>query len=135
MAEHIEIINATGVLRRAVERGAVEEVRTAAHLLAALLTPHTRAEEVGLFSVMSRDDEFAEHVARLCEEHSSLDARLGEIADGEWGAMGGFERALRDHIDREENGLFPAAAIAFAGPEWTEVTDLTPAAPAVDISG
>lgn len=128
MAEHVEIINANGVLRRAVARGAGEEVRTAADRLAVLLSPHTRAEEVGLFSVLARDDEFAEHVARLCAEHTSLDAQLLDIAEGRWEAMGGFERALRDHIDREENGLFPAAAIAFAGPEWTEVHELTPPA-------
>ena len=69
---------------------------------------------------------FTEHVARLCAEHTDLDARLLDIAEGRWDDMAGFERALRDHIDREENGLFPAAAIAFAGPEWTEVDALTP---------
>lgn len=128
MAEHVEIINANGVLRRAVERADAEEVRSAAARLGALLTPHTRAEEVGLFSVMARDEEFAEHVARLCGEHTSLDAQLLDIIAGRWETMPGFERALRDHIDREENGLFPAAAIAFAGPEWTEVDGLTPPA-------
>lgn len=126
MAEHVEIVNANGDLRRAVERGAGPQVRAAADRLAALLTPHTRAEEVGLFSVLSRDEEFTEHVARLCAEHTDLDARLLDIAEGRWDDMAGFERALRDHIDREENGLFPAAAIAFAGPEWTEVDALTP---------
>ena len=135
MAEHVEIINANGDLRRAVEHGAEEGVRTAAGRLAALLHPHTRAEEVGLFAVMARDEEFTDHVNRLCAEHTSLDAQLRDIVQGDWARMPGFERALRDHIDREENGLFPAAAIAFAGPEWTEVTDLTPPAPAVDASG
>lgn len=128
MAEHVEIINANGDLRRAVERAVAADVRAAAARLAGLLTPHTDAEEVGLFSVMARDDEFAEHVARLCAEHASLDARLEEIAAGAWDGMLDFERALRDHIDREENGLFPAAAIAFAGPEWSEVDELTPVA-------
>lgn len=129
MAEHVEIINAGGVLRRAVQRADPVEVRAAADRLAALLSPHTRAEETGLFSVLARDEEFSEHVARLCEEHTTLDASLVAIAEGRWEAMEAFERALRDHIDREENGLFPAAAIAFAGPEWTEVHELTPAAP------
>jgi len=37
-----------------------------------------------------------------------------------------FENALRNHIDKEDNGLFPAAAIALGGPEWVEVHDITP---------
>ena len=53
---------------------------------------------------------------------------LDEIGSGRTAAMEAFERALRCHIDREENGLFPAAAIAFSGPEWDRVAALTPAA-------
>lgn len=34
--------------------------------------------------------------------------------------------ALRNHIHREENGLFPAAAIALSGADWAEVEDITP---------
>ena len=128
MAEHVEIINASGDLRRAVQTGEPAAVRAAARTLAGLLHPHTQAEEVGLFAVMSRDDEFTEHVARLCAEHETLDAALVAIAEGGLEGYAAFERDLRNHIDREENGLFPAAAIAFAGPEWTEVHDLTPPA-------
>lgn len=126
MGEHVEIINACGELRRAVQDGDRAAVGGKAAALAGLLGPHTRAEEVGLFAVMARDDEFTDHIARLCAEHASLDEALLAIAEGSWAEFAAFERALRDHIDREDNGLFPAAAIAFAGPEWTEVHDLTP---------
>lgn len=126
MREHVEIINASGDLRRAVLVGDSAAVRTTASALAGLLAPHTHAEEVGLFAVLGRDAEFTDHVRRLCAEHTSLDEALVEIAEGSWDDFTAFERALRDHIDREENGLFPAAAIAFAGPEWTEVHELTP---------
>lgn len=128
MGEHVDIINACGEMRRAVQGGDSESVHATAKALAGLLTPHTRAEEVGLFTVLGRDSEFTEHVAKLCAEHESLDAALVAIAEGSWEEFAAFERALRDHIDREENGLFPAAAIAFAGPEWTEVHELTPPA-------
>ena len=37
-----------------------------------------------------------------------------------------FENELRDHIDKEDNGLFPAAAIALDGPQWIEVHESTP---------
>lgn len=126
MSEHVDLVNATGVLRRAIAAADPAAVRAAASALAGVLTPHTVAEESGLFAVMARDEEFSDHIGRLCSEHEQLDAALAAIADGAWEQFPTFERALRDHIDREDNGLFPAAAIAFAGPEWDEVHDLTP---------
>ncbi|HHU08853.1 MAG TPA: hemerythrin domain-containing protein [Intrasporangiaceae bacterium] len=131
MGEHVDLVNAAGVLRRAIGAADPAAVRAAATALAELLTPHTVAEEAGLFTVMARDEEFSDHIERLCSEHEDLDAALAGIADGAWERYPAFERALRDHIDREDNGLFPAAAIAFAGPEWDEVHDLTPPPAAV----
>lgn len=128
MDEHVRIVNANGDLRRAVETADRAGVERAADTLAGLLFPHTRAEEVGVFSVLARDEEFTEHVRQLCAEHAALDAQLRRIRDGRHEEMHAFEIALREHINREENGLFPAAAIAFAGPEWDEVEELTPPA-------
>lgn len=126
MAEHVEIINASGALKGACDAGDAELVATTATRLAELLGPHTVAEEVGMFAVLAEDEEFTAHVRSLCEEHVDLDLRLDTIAAGDHGSFAAFDHALRAHIDREENGLFPAAAIAFAGPEWQRVTDLTP---------
>ncbi len=127
MAEHGGIVDALGALTRACAVDDESRVR-AADVLAALLDPHTRAEEVGLFAVLGRQEEFSEHVARLCAEHSSLDADLARIRAGAFGAkeLADFVVALRNHVDREENGLFPAAAIALNGPDWEEIVDLTP---------
>ncbi|MDO5663528.1 MAG: hemerythrin domain-containing protein, partial [Brachybacterium sp.] len=121
MAEHVEIINATGDLRRACTAGDAEGVRRAATQVAALLDPHTKAEEVGLFSVMAEEDEFADHIHSLCGEHTTLDGLLAEVAAGAYDRVTAFEDALRHHIDREDNGLFPAAAIALSGPDWERV--------------
>jgi hemerythrin-like domain-containing protein len=129
MAEHVDIINASGVLRRACEHGDDTAVVAAADALAGLLHPHTGAEEAGLFAVLAEDEEFTEHVGSLCAEHTALDAALAAVRGGDHASFPAFELALRHHIDREENGLFPAAAIAFAGMEWERVTALTPAAP------
>ena len=88
--------------------------------------PHVVAEEAGLFTVMARDELFTDHIARLCAEHHELDDLLARVADGEVALYPRFEDALREHIDREDNGLFPAAAIHLGGPEWDEVEQLTP---------
>lgn len=128
MAEHVGVINATGLLREACHAADPDAVRTAAATVADLLDPHTGAEEIGLFAVMRRQEEFTEHIETLCGEHVTLDSLLARVAGGEYGLVGAFEDALRSHIDKEDNGLFPAAAIALAGPDWEEVDALTPPA-------
>ena len=126
MREHVDIINATGDLRRSAEADDPARVRAAATTLRGLLDPHTVAEETGLFAVLAEDLEFTDHVHGLCGEHLTLGQLLDRIEAGSHDLFPGFEQLLRAHIDREENGLFPAAAIAFAGPEWERVAGLTP---------
>lgn len=123
MDEHVDIVNALGRLTHAI--GELDGVRARADELAALLGAHTGAEEAGLFSVMRRRDEFAAHIGTLCGEHRSLDELLAAIADGDHALLPAFERALRDHIDKEDNGLFPAAASGLDGDEWREVDERT----------
>jgi hemerythrin-like domain-containing protein len=127
MAEHTEIVNAAGRLRRAVEGGDPAGVERACDEVAALLSPHTQAEEVGLFSVMRRQEEFTEHIDSLCSEHTTLDEQLAAVRAGDHGRFPQFLDDLRHHIDREDNGLFPASAIALDGPDWDEVDAATPA--------
>ena len=128
MREHVEIINATGDLRRAAEGRDPALVNAAVDTVRTLLEPHATAEETGLFAVLAEDAEFTEHVHGLCREHTALHQLLDRVAAGSYTLFPVFEKMLRSHIDREENGLFPAAAIAFAGPEWERVTTLTPGA-------
>lgn len=128
MEEHGKIINRLGELRRATESGGTGAREQAADHLAALLDPHTRAEEVGLFHVLREDPEFTEHIDRLCGEHTGIDELLAAVRAGDAARMPDLELALRAHIDHEDNGLFPAAAIALAGGDgWERVHDLTPA--------
>lgn len=126
MAEHVEIINATGKLRSAVQSGDADSLEIARSAVAALLWPHTVAEEAGLFRVMARDATYAAHIATLCDEHETLEELLGLLAPGDRAAMARFEHALREHIDKEDNGLFPAAAVGLDGPDWVEVHASTP---------
>lgn len=131
MAEHVALVNASGDLHRACTDGGAATVEAAARTLAGLLDPHTRAEEAGLFHLLRDDPEFTEYIAQLCDEHDALDAGLAAVVSApddasRAAAYRAFEVLLRGHIDREDNSLFPAAAIRFAGPEWDEVAALTP---------
>ena len=120
-AEHEAIVNATGVLRRAAQVGDLAATQTAARVLAELLDPHTRSEERSLFAELREDPEFTDHVDMLCGEHREINAQLAIVAEGDLTGMVVLETLLRRHIDKEENGLFPAAAIALDGPAWERV--------------
>ena len=124
MAEHEHIVNHLGELRRSIDDEPGR--RAAVEALAAHLDPHVAAEEAGLFTVMARDELFTNHITGLCDEHHELDDLLARIGGGEVDLFPRFEQLLREHIDREDNGLFPAAAIHLGGPEWDEVDTLTP---------
>ena len=126
MAEHDDVINALTALRAACAHEDADATVVAAGAMGTLLHPHTHAEEVGLFTVMGEDEEFHEHIDVLCGEHRMLDDLLDAIAAGAFDRFEPFEHALRAHLDKEDNGLFPAAAIALSGPDWERVESLTP---------
>lgn len=128
MAEHGEIVNAAGALRAAARAGDRAAAQRAADAVAGLLHPHTHAEEVGLFAVMREQAEFTDTVDRLCGEHEELDRMLHAVRGGDLGGVDAFVDALRHHIDREDNGLFPASAVGLSGADWDRVLEQTPPA-------
>ncbi|MFN8212160.1 MAG: hemerythrin domain-containing protein [Dehalococcoidia bacterium] len=124
--EHVAIINATGALRRVALDGDGAGAATAVEVLAALLDPHTRGEEQGLFAELRLDEDFAGHVEALCAEHREIDARLAKVAAGDHAEVQELENLLRRHIDKEENGIFPAAAVALDGAAWDRIGQRAP---------
>lgn len=128
MSEHEDLVNFTGDLYRARESGDPAAVAQALEQLDGLLHPHTHAEERGLFAVLRRNPEFTDHVDGLCAEHTGLEAMAQEIRNGDFDVVDEFIDALREHMDKEDNGLFPAAAIELEGPDWEEVVALTESA-------
>jgi hypothetical protein len=123
MAEHEAIITTTGLMRRAAERGDRPGAALAAFDLQRQLEPHTSSEERSLFAELRLDPEFTDHVDGLCREHADIGAALAKVLDGDLAAITPLELLLRHHIDKEDNGLFPAAAIALGGPAWERVVD------------
>ena len=117
-AEHDEIVNGAGELRRAIDAGDHVAAVDAASRLKGLLDPHTGDEERTLFAELAKQAEFTDHVRQLCAEHRDLDEQLAGLRAGDVDAMNRFYDLLREHINKEENGLFPAAAIALDGDAW-----------------
>ena len=51
----------------------------------------------------------------LCAEHTALDVLAQRVRAGEHERIDDFITMLRHHMDKEDNGLFPAAAIELDG--------------------
>lgn len=90
-----------------------------------ILGPHTVVEEEGLFPLLTGD--FPEHVQVLRAEHIQIHSVLSESAhhtptDSSWPdrLLAAFH-LLRDHILKEQDGMFPAALIALDGDQWDQV--------------
>lgn len=107
---------------RAAEFAALDAdaARTAAAALARLLVVHTAVEEQALFPALT--DEFPEQVQILVDEHDLIEKALGEVSR-EGPPQRGWDRrlltamdVLRDHILKEQDGVFPAA-LAILGPD------------------
>lgn len=116
--EHEELVNTSGAVLRALRTGDEAAARAAATRLRVMLDAHTGSEERSLFAELRLDPDFTEHVDALCAEHVDIHALLEEVAGGDATLAEQFDDLLRRHIDREENGLFPAAAVSLDGPAW-----------------
>jgi hypothetical protein len=87
-----------------------------------VLGPHTEVEEQGLFPALTPD--FPDYVAGLKAEHRRVEAALGEAAAGTpadpaWPARLAEALALlREHIFKEQDGVFPEALATLGGADW-----------------
>ena len=125
LTEHVEIINATGVLRRVALDGDGDATAPPSAELAPLLDPHTTAEEQGLFAELAstRIRRPRGRTVRRApgDRRPPRPGRPGDHAEVE-----ALENLLRRHIDKEENGIFPAAAVALDGAAWDRIQQRAP---------
>lgn len=123
--EHDAALHDIGVGRQAAAADDRQGAARAALRLLELLGPHTAVEEQALFPAMAR--EHPEHVAALAAEHAVVHTALVATAlDGPHGPdwQTPFLNALdvlREHIFKEQDGLFPAALISLGAADWEAV--------------
>ena len=126
--EHYGAINALGGLRRAIDANDADEVGRALDGIASHIFVHNGCEEAGLFRGLCKP-EFCEYfestVEGLKNDHVVLKQQAARIRAGEWEVYHDFEHLLRRHIDKEENGLFPATAVTLDGETWDEIDEWT----------
>ncbi|WP_406836243.1 hemerythrin domain-containing protein [Streptomyces sp. AHU1] len=124
--EHDEVVRLISHLHPAHQAGDVARMAEVSREIARVLGPHTEVEEHGLFPAMAAD--FPDQIAALEAEHRRVEAVLAEAADGATPSDPGWpERlveamaVLRDHILKEQDGVFPAALANLGTEEWEAV--------------
>jgi hypothetical protein len=72
-------------------------------------------------------EDFGDHVAGLVDEHRQIEQVLAESADGTPGDPFWPRRleqtlvVLREHIIKEQDGVFPAALATLSAAQWDQV--------------
>jgi hemerythrin-like domain-containing protein len=124
--EHEEVVRLISRLRRAHQDGDATRMAKVAREVARVLGPHTQVEEHGLFPALA--GEFPDQIAALEAEHRHIEAVLAEAADGAtpsdptWpDRLKDALAMLRDHILKEQDGVFPAALANLSIEEWEAV--------------
>lgn len=123
--EHDAVVTLISHVRDAHRDGDVPRMAELARRIASVLGPHTRVEEDGLFPELAA--EFPEKIDALVGEHRRIEAVLAEAAavpaDPGWpGRLMDALAVLREHVLKEQDGVFPAA-LASLGPEQWEAVE------------
>ncbi|MFE1311899.1 hemerythrin domain-containing protein [Streptomyces sp. NPDC058755] len=123
--EHETVVNLISQVRDAHRDGKIAYMAELAREITAVLGPHTQVEEHGLFPAMAAD--FPEKIAALEDEHRRIEAVLGEadgpfLTDPDWpGRLIEALDLLRDHILKEQDGVFPAALALLDTEQWEAI--------------
>lgn len=123
--EHDLIVELAGEASRALRTGDRDLAADRTRRMAAVLETHTAVEEGALFPAMAED--FGEHVDALIDEHRVIDrvlaeSRWGTPDDLGWpGRLAEVLHLLREHILKEQDGVFPAALAVLDNEQWDEV--------------
>lgn len=127
-AEHDDVSRVSAAVTGALGVGDLDLAAELCRELVAVLGPHTRVEEDALFPALSGD--FPEHVTGLRGEHRAVEAALAEAAGGTptdpaWpDRLAAALHLLREHVCKEENGVFPAALGVLTSADWERLEEV-----------
>ena len=128
--EHEELLGTLTDLQRKID---AHDAAAAMPLLVQLhdaLTPHASREEDGVFTELEHAGIDHAYVSLFHQDHDTIHALLAGTDATEWEpAARELVRALRDHIEREESDLFPAAHQLLTPGQWDAVDRLTERSP------
>lgn len=124
-SEHDRMLDYVRSAESAAGGADVGAARAACDQLRRLMRPHTAVEEQALFPAL--DAEFGAQMHDLVDEHRALDVVLEAMtaaADPDPGWAQRLEdamSALRGHIRKEQDGVFPAALSRLTPQQWSHL--------------
>ena len=124
-SEHDAVVAHVSQIHSALAGERLEDVASSCQQILDILAPHTVVEEQGLFPEMTA--EFPDHIEVLRSEHREIEKVLGEAFDGfpddpTWpDRLLGALHTLREHILKEQDGVFPAALAALDADQWERI--------------
>ena len=123
--EHDAVVAEIAEVRTFLRDHDVDGAAKTARRITEILQPHTAVEEHGLFPAMT--EEFPDHVDALEREHRVVEAVLAEAAtvtptDPTWPQrlLAALD-LLREHILKEQDGMFPASLTVLDTEAWERV--------------
>jgi hemerythrin-like domain-containing protein len=123
--EHDDVVAIISRIHSAMVGQDRQEVARGCQQILSILAAHTVVEEEGLFPEMT--DEFPEHIEVLRSEHHEIEKVLREAADAIPDDPTLPDRLvkvlflLREHILKEQDGVFPAALVALDADQWERI--------------
>ncbi len=123
--EHDAVVALIARVRELLAAGDADGAAAVTRQIAVVLAPHTVVEEDGLFPELA--DEFPDHIEVLRSEHRVVEAVLDEAVhatptDPTWPArLNDALHLLRDHILKEQDGVFPAALTSLDAEQWERI--------------
>lgn len=117
--DHEHMLTLTAGLRRAHEAGIPMPQLLAE--LTAMLGPHSRREERGLYAALAAEVTDPDYVAMFEHDHHELDA-LVMRADADQHTLQ-ITALLEEHFLREETDLFPAAHQMLGSQAWATIAE------------
>jgi hemerythrin-like domain-containing protein len=123
--EHDAVVALISRIKSSLADQHLEDVAETCRQISSLLAPHTLVEEQGLFPEMTED--FPDHIEVLRSEHRKIENTLDEAVGGApddptWpDRLLGVLHLLREHILKEQDGVFPAALAALDADQWDRI--------------
>lgn len=120
--EHDAIIGLIRQVREHIAAGRLDQVASACWQISLVLRPHTIVEEEALFPAMAT--EFPDHMQMLLGEHRRIEEVLRQVCAADaitsdiTARLNEVLHLLREHIFKEQDGVFPAAMTTLNPEDW-----------------
>jgi hypothetical protein len=118
--DHEAVLALTAALRRASAGAGERSIDALLDELAAVLAPHTRREEVGVFGALRDVDVPDDYVGVFEHDHAEIDATMA-VTRQDHAHLSRLVTLVERHVHAEETDMYPAAHQLLAPADWDDL--------------